>query len=233
MDRIKAAHRILRTPLGRINLAFFLLAWLVGVFYLTFGGLAFKIPASACFLSLGCINTAFLLKHHTPDRLCAFTLLAGLFIGFIADIVLDLHFLAGAAVFALGHVFYLAAYFRMLPASRLDMAIFAGLLLPSLCLILFLPSLDYGGALMQGIVIAYALIICLMSGKALSNFCRRRDILTAVLLLGSFLFFFSDLMLLFAHFSDAGRITNILCVNTYYPGQALLAASLFLGADTL
>ena len=40
-------------------------------------------------------------------------------------------------------------------------------------------------------------------------------------------------MLLFAFFTDVGRIANILCLNTYYPGQAILAASIFLRADTL
>ena len=35
-------------------------------------------------------------------------------------------------------------------------------------------------------------------------------------------------MLLFAFYTDVGRIANILCLVTYYPGQAILAASIYL-----
>ena len=45
-------------------------------------------------------------------------------------------------------------------------------------------------------------------------------------MIGSFLFFFSDLMLLFNEFAGAPFITDILCLYTYYPAQILLAYSI-------
>ena len=91
---------------------------------------------------------------------------------------------------------------------------------------------DFGSDFMQKIVLVYALVISLMLGKAISNYSRIPGKVTKRLLIGSCLFFFSDLMLLFAFFTDVGRIANIFCLNTYYPGQAILAGSVFLFAET-
>lgn len=213
--------------LKRINLLFLVLTWLGGICYIIWGGLAIKIPASTCFFVLGCINTFFALKQPRISRGYLWTMLAGLFLGLTADIALEFDFLSGAAVFGLGHICYLAAYCCLQPLARRDLIVSAALFLPCLGLILFLPMLNYGSVFMQAIVIVYALVICLMLGKALSNHLRIPDAVTKLLLIGSILFFFSDFMLLFAYFSDAGRITNILCLNTYYPGQAILACSIF------
>ena len=221
-----------RRGLLRCNVLLCILAWLGGIWYLIHGGLAVKIPASFCFLLLGCINTVCTWKPTAARRPFVLAMLAGLFLGLAADIVLELHFLGGAATFARGHVCYRAAYCLLLPVKRRDLLLCGAVFLPCLGLILFLPVLEYGSSFMEGVVIVYAFIICLMLGKALSNYLRSPDRLTKLLLLGSALFFFSDFMLLFAFYSDAGRITNILCLNTYYPGQALLAASIFLCADS-
>lgn len=221
-----------RTAVKRLNLIFFLLTWAGGIVFAIQRGLETKIPASACFLLLGCLNTGFLMKQDRARRDFSLTMLAGLFFGFLADIVLQLHFLAGAAIFALGHVCYVAAYCRLLAREHQDCLCCLGIILPSLALILFLPILDFGGNFMQAVVMVYAIVISLMTGKAWSNYRRRPSLLTKYLLIGSILFFFSDFMLLFAFFTDVGRIANILCLITYYPGQAILAASIFLHADT-
>ncbi len=216
----------------RLNLLFFFLTWAGGILFAIQRGLETKIPASFCFLFLGCINTAFLLKHTQKDRGFALSMLAGLFFGFLADIVLQLHFLGGAAIFALGHVCYVIAYFCLLSRGRGDCLCCLSIMLPSSALVLFLPVLDFGATFMQAVVLGYAVIISLMSGKAWSNYRRSPSPLTKCILLGSLLFFFSDFILLFAYFTDIGRIANILCLTTYYPGQAILASSIFLYADT-
>lgn len=217
----------------RTNLLFFFLTWAFGITFIIQRGLETKISASFCFLLLGCINTRYLLKHNKKHRTFAWVMLAGLFFGFLADIVLQVHFLGGAAIFALGHICYIGAYCCLLRKERRDCLCCACIIAPALALILFLPVLDFGSSFMQTVVMVYAVIICLMTGKAISNYHRSPSPLTKYLLIGSILFFFSDFMLLFAFFTDVGRIANILCLNTYYPGQAILAASIFLRADTL
>ena len=223
---------VYRRNLFRLNVLLCTLAWLGGIWYLVHGGLAVKIPASFCFFLLGCVNTFCLWRSTAVRRPFVLAMLAGLLLGLAADIALELDFLGGAATFALGHICYLAAYCLLYPLKWRDMLLCSAVFLPCLGLILFLPVLEYGSSFMEGVVIVYALVICLMLGKALSNYLRSPAKLTKYLLLGSGLFFFSDFMLLFAFYSDAGRITNILCLNTYYPGQAILAASIFLCADS-
>lgn len=217
----------------RLNLLFFFLTWTGGIIFAVQRGLETKIPASACFLLLGCINARYLLKHTSQHRGFALTMLAGLFFGFLADIVLQLHFLGGAAIFALGHVCYVGAYCCLLRREHGDCLCCLKIIVPSVALILFLPVLDFGTGFLQAVVLVYAVVISLMTGKAWSNYRRRPSSLTKCLLIGSILFFFSDFMLLFAFFTDIGRIANVLCLITYYPGQAILASSIFLDAETL
>lgn len=221
-----------QASIRRINILFFFLTWAGGILFAIQRGLETKIPASFCFLLLGCINFHWLIKRDSSRRGFAMTLLLGLIFGFAADIVLEFHFLAGAGIFALGHICYVAAYCRLLPKVRQDCLCCLWIILPAAALVLFLPVLDFGTSFMRNIVLGYAVIISLMTGKAVSNYRRSPSPLTKCLLIGSILFFFSDFMLLFAFFTDIGRIANILCLLTYYPGQALLAASIALCADT-
>lgn len=218
--------------LKRVNILFFFLTWIGGIVFAIQRGLETKIPASGCFFLLGCINTWYLLKYTRRRRSFALTMLAGLFLGFLADIVLQLHFLGGAAIFAVGHVCYVAAYCRLLSRGGGDCLCCLKIVAPVAALVLFLPVLEYGTSFMQGVVLVYAVVISLMTGKAWSNYRRSPSLLTKWLLIGSALFFFSDFMLLFAYFTDIGRIANILCLITYYPGQAILAGTIFLFADS-
>ena len=212
----------------RINRILILLTALGGIIFAIQRGLETKIPASFCFLLLGCINARYALSRISTGKGFVWALLTGLFFGFAADIVLQLHFLGGAGLFGFGHICYVAAYCCLLRKERKDCLCCLFILVPSLALILFLPVLDFGSSFMQAVVLAYGAIISVMTGKAVSNYRRSPSSLTKCLLIGSILFFFSDFMLLFAFFTDVGRIANVLCLLTYYPGQALLAHAIYL-----
>ena len=62
---------------------------------------------------------------------------------------------------------------------------------------------------MEVVCVFYALIISFMLGKAVSNIIRERNILNLLIVIGSFLFFFSDLMLLFDVFANVSIIFDI------------------------
>ena len=47
------------------------------------------------------------------------------------------------------------------------------------------------------------------------------------LLLGTLMFFLSDLMLVFGMFADGGAIFDFLCLLLYYPAEGFLALSVF------
>lgn len=75
----------------------------------------------------------------------------------------------------------------------------------SLGILLFVPVLRFDSALMQGVCIAYALVISFMVGKAVSNLTRERNAFTILVAVGSFFFYFSDFMLVLDRF---GGVAN-------------------------
>ena len=89
-----------------------------------------------------------------------------------------------------------------------------------------MPIFDFGGAFMQIVCVLYALIISCMLGKAVSDLITNKNIFSIIVAVGSFLFFFSDLMLLFDVFAAVDAWAGALCLATYYPAQCLLAYSI-------
>lgn len=192
--------------------------------YMEVGGLAVKAVTAGCFALLGIINLVYAalsrVKLGFPAAMCT-----GLLLAMTGDIALRFDFVLGAAFFALGHLLYIAAMAAFAPFSRQDGLISAGLALISAGIVLFLPCFDFGG--MLGMVLAYALVISCMVGKALSNALRQRTLLHTLLAAGSCLFYISDLMLVLYMFGDAPRIVDDLCLITYFPGQGVLASSIY------
>lgn len=197
------------------------------VCYDQFGGLWLKGVTSAWFVLIGLVNVIYVSKNRELDHRFPFAMMGGLVLCFIADIVLNITFIPGALIFAIGHVFYFAAYCGLMEFRKSDLLPSAIIFICSACLVLFVPIFDFGIPLTQYIILAYALIISLMVGKALSNMKRDPNPLTKLIVVGSTLFFFSDLMLLLCYFAGAPQITDTLCLFTYYPGQYLLAYSVF------
>ena len=102
------------------------------------------------------------------------------------------------------------------------------ILVPSVLLITLAPFFDFGGVLMEIVCVVYAIIISLMVGKAVANFVRERNWLNLLIVIGSTLFFFSDLMLLLNVFASLSSVVGTLCLATYYPAEILLACSIFM-----
>ncbi|MDE6294380.1 MAG: lysoplasmalogenase, partial [Clostridiales bacterium] len=99
----------------------------------------------------------------------------------------------------------------------------------SVLFIVVAPIFDFSGDIaMEVVCVVYALVISLMVGKAICNFAVDRSWLTFIIMLGSLLFFFSDLMLLLNVFSSVEKYVGALCLSTYYPAECLLAFSVFL-----
>ena len=64
-------------------------------------------------------------------------------------------------------------------------------------------------------------------GKAIGNLIRRPNLFRWLLALGSFLFWFSDLVLAVDMFGQSSRLTWILCSYAYWPAQNILAHALY------
>lgn len=203
-----------------------MIAIIIGdIFYITIGGLTIKSITSLLFVVLGIVNFAFIIKNTNQKRFSIFMIL-GLFFAMLGDIMLEIEFIVGAALFAIGHIFYFISYSSLHKFKLIDLFISACFLVPATIIILLVPIFDFGGTLMQIVCLVYALIISLMVGKSISNLVKEKSLLNLLIVIGSCLFFFSDFMLLFNVFADVHIIFGILCLATYYPAEIFLAYSL-------
>jgi uncharacterized membrane protein YhhN len=153
-------------------------------------------------------------------------MLVGLTFAMCGDIVLNVWFIGGAILFAVGHVFYFVAYCFLQKFKWLDLIFGASIFIPSVLFITLAPIFDFGGIIMELVCIVYAIIISIMLGKAISNFVREKNLTNLLILIGSILFFFSDLMLLLNVFANLSVVFDVLCLVTYYPAECILALSL-------
>lgn len=208
------------------NLTMAILLICADIAYVLVGTLLIKSIASLIFVAIGFVNLTYLLKVNKQKSLSAYLLFIGLCFACLGDIFLEIEFIVGAILFAVGHVFYFVSYCQILKFKWKDLIYSAMIFVPSLIIILFVPLFDFGGVVMQVLCCVYAFVISIMVGKAISNYVRVKTKLNLIILIGSVLFFFSDFMLLFNVFSDLSRVFGVLCLATYYPAENLLAYSI-------
>ena len=211
------------------NLVMFILILAMDICLLCFKNLPyiFKTTASVLFVILGIINFIFVCKLDQRKSLFKYFMLLGLVFACLGDIVLIDYFIYGAMLFAIGHVFFFVSYSILNKINWKDLVISLAIFAVALIIILALPIFDYKG--MLPIVIVYALIISFMLGKAISNFAFNKEFKTQnlIIMIGSILFFLSDLMLLFNVFADVSNIFDIICLVLYYPAELILASSIY------
>lgn len=212
------------------NIIMFMLIAVGDVVYILTDALLAKAVTSALFVILGLINAIYSYSEIRTNRKFIYLLLTGLFSAFLGDVLLEIQFVVGAALFAVGHIFFFISYLTLQKFNWKDLIPGFVLFVPCLLLIVLAPIFDFGGAFMEVVAIVYALIISLMLGKAISNLIRVRSGLNIMLVVGSALFFFSDLMLLFNVFASV-PVVGILCLATYYPAEIVLACSILFARD--
>lgn len=194
--------------------------------YIIFGGTWLKGLTSLMFVLLAGLNLIFAIKLKNCNKKFSLFLLIGLVFAMLGDILLNIHFITGAILFALGHVFFFISYLFLVKFSWWDLLCGAIIFVPSVLFIVLAPMFNFGGVMMELVCVFYALIISFMVGKAVSNFIKQRNLLNLIILIGSMLFFFSDLMLLLNVFGGLPKFVDVLCLITYYPAEFLLAHSI-------
>ncbi len=191
-----------------------------------------KCICSGSFAALGLINLCYSLKTGQHNKKFFSLMAIGLIFAFLGDYLIGKSFILGAAVFALGHVFFVIAYCAEEKIRLLDIVISLFFFLGAAFFLIFCPLLSFDEPILKIVCIIYALIISTMLGKALGNFIVRKDLANGAIALGSALFFFSDLMLVFDRFIGIWSWTDNACMGTYYPALCLLALSMFLKCKT-
>ena len=181
-----------------------------------------KSITSIGFVIIGTINLIYLLTHRSQDKSFGINMLIGLFFAMLGDILLEFVFIAGAALFAIGHIFYFVAYCTLIKFNWKDLIAGIVIFIPTTLLILFAPFFKFDGIVMKIVCIIYAIIICLMVSKAIANLIKQRNLLNTLIVIGSILFLFSDLMLLISRFAELPFFSH-LCILTYYPAQCVLS----------
>lgn len=206
-----------------LNILFIALSLILDIALIISGLYPFKVPASVCFMAAALVNLYYVLKYIPQMKNAAIPLTLGVAFAMSADIVIYLNFIGGAVLFAAGHISYIICYCILQRFRLSDLIPAIALFVPcSLFMILF-PAFNYGGTAMELMCLAYALIISVMTGKAVMNRFRKKTALNLFLALGSILFLISDIMLLMSSFTDSGIPFEKLCLSIYYPGQCLIA----------
>ena len=182
--------------------------------------------ASCCFVLLGTLVS--------PGTPLARLIVAGLVLGCIADVLLNLRwvfekkgkliFLVGILVFLAGHILYLAA---VLPLCEKKLLIFlAGAALTALLMSWIFRRITAEKAFkIFGVV--YIGAIVLLNCVAVSNLIAAPGAFTALFAAGAVFFLVSDVVLILNTFGSETkqslRVTNVML---YYVGQILIALSL-------
>ena len=189
-------------------------------------GEATKGQASLAFVLIGLCNLVYTILRKRKVQSFPLFMTLGLIFCMLGDIVIEPNFIVGAALFALGHVWFCVAYTRLAPCTVRDLPAVLALFVPAALLVTFAPFLHFDSPVLQVVCIVYALIISCMVGKAITNLAAMRTRTRLILLIGSCLFFFSDLMLVFNWFAGLS-FAGPLCLDTYYPAQYFLAFSIY------
>lgn len=215
----------------KLNILLLVLAMACLFYYDSRGGLVLKGITSAWFVGLGVLNLVYTYGADRKKLPVTWLVVTGLIFAMAADVLLGIHFILGTALFAAGHLFCCAAYCTLEHFHKKDLIPIGTACLVSLFCALGTPFIQLDDPVMKPILLAYALIISCMLGKAIGNLLQKPSRTRWLLLLGSAMFWFSDLMLAWNIFGNGGHLAGTLCLYTYWPGQYLLAHTLYHFAD--
>ena len=197
------------------------------IIYDIFGGLWLKGVTSSWFVLLGLTNVIYAYKSKCTNKKFIILMFIGLFFGMLADVLLGISFIFGVLFFALGHALYLTAYYTIQPFSKNEWYFIIPLSCLSTFIVIGTPFIVIEETFLKIALIGYGIIISTMLAKAICNYRTHRSIGFLLIVIGSILFYFSDIMLAIDMFGTPSRLLWILCSYSYWPAQTLLAHSLY------
>lgn len=199
------------------------------VVYIVIGGITIKSITSTIFVLIGLINLVYAIKQKVNLKYPIMQFV-GLVFAMLGDVILEVHFITGAVLFAIGHVMFFISYGMLEKFSYKDLIYGGVIFVPSLLFMVLAPFFEYSGVGMEIVCVIYALIISLMVGKAIANVVKNRSLLNIIIMIGSIMFFLSDLMLLLNVFGGL-PVVGIICLALYYTAEFLLAFAIFIYAE--
>lgn len=183
--------------------------------------------------SLLFVITGFLSGNLNPSAISS-TILIGLLLGCIADVLLNLRFvfpwkgqlifLVGIVVFLSGHIVYLAALLPLI--NNKVIVIVISVVLTALLMVWIFKRITAKPAFkIFGVV--YIGAIMAMNCVAFANMIQSPSAFSYVYMAGAFLFLISDIVLILNTFGSKTRFSlRVTNLSLYYIGQILIALSL-------
>ncbi len=187
-----------------------------------------KCTCSGAFALLGIINLFYAFITKQANKKFYISMATGLILAMLGDVLIGYNFIVGAGTFALGHIFFVAAYCCLQKISKSDLITSGVIFAAAAAFLMLCPLLTFDTPIFKVVCIVYALIISTMLGKAVCNFIREKSFVNGTIAVASFLFFFSDLMLVFDWFIGLWSWTDNACMGTYYPALCFLALAMYL-----
>lgn len=163
--------------------------------------------------------------HH--GEAAAWGCFAGLVVCAGADIAIGINFMAGVALFFLGHGVYIAAFTQAVEPTGWIPAVF--LLLLSILFGLFRTWHDAIGPERRIPFLIYAVMLCLMCAFAVPMLWQREGVSGWFVALGALLFALSDGLLLRNLLFGSTLRQEQISLSIYYAGQWLLGAAWLFG----
>ena len=186
-----------------------------------------KIIGSGCFVAQALVNFIYAMATGVSNKKFFFMMMIGMIFAMAGDIAINLNFVAGAGLFAVGHIWLVIAFCFLQRLKALEFIISVATFLAVGAFLLFFPLLQFNPEAMRWVCIGYAAIISFMLGNAWANFIRERTVMHFIFAIGSLSFCVSDFMLMLNSFVGLWDWTRHACMATYYPALSLFALGMF------
>ena len=143
-----------------LNIALIIAVCVINVFYqrADFND-TLKFIASSCFAVQGLINLFYAYKTKQTNMKFFIIMAIGLIFAMAGDIAIEIVFVAGAGIFAIGHIWFIIAYCALNDFKWKDLIYGAVLFVGAALFILLFKGLKFNPGFMKWVCLVYALII--------------------------------------------------------------------------
>ena len=186
-----------------------------------------KVLCSLCFLILSCFcaikgNNLNYYQYTFPAFFMCF--IGDIFLGLFNGKKRKIYFLTGTLAFLTAHIFFIIGFCSIQSFYVYDL-LFPMIAVSTIAILIKKRSMTMGK--LKPFVYLYAFFVSTLFWKSIHIFLTVARLQTVCLLIGSFLFMISDLLILFLYFYKKRRWSvHGLNIATYYYGVFFLALSL-------
>ena len=195
------------------------------MFFITLNSVFRKIT-NALIVIVAVFNLIYYFIKFKKIKVYQIVLVIGIIFSCLADALPNLDFKVFVALFLMGHLMYIVAFYFVKKFSYLDIIFSLIIFVFSASIILFVPIFNFYQDSIKYLCLIYALVLSVVVGKSFSNLRLFKEPLTIVMFIGSIMFYISDFALFFNMFTAHSIILDVLCLSFYYPSVMIFSNSL-------